>query len=110
SRAPCPATVGCARNCALSIKRCCKRSYRPPCVLCKPRSPAWAKSLLMTSNTLRAWVRENNPQVYVKGCFDVTHIPKGDPDCRLGVKKSTNQVQPDGSKKVKKVSLAGLWH
>jgi len=54
-----------------------------------------------------AWVRENNPQVYVKGCFDVTHIPKGDPDCRLGVKKSTNQVQPDGSKKEKKVSLFG---
>jgi hypothetical protein len=59
---------------------------------------------------LFAWVRENNPNVYVKGSFDVTHIPKGDPDCRLGVKKSSNQVQPDGSKKVKKVSLAGLWH
>jgi len=30
-----------------------------------------------------------------------------DHDCRLGVKKSSNQVQPDGSKKVKKVSLFG---
>lgn len=37
-----------------------------------------------------AWVRENNPRVYVEGTFDVTHIPKGDPDCRLGVKKSSN--------------------
>ena len=54
-----------------------------------------------------AWVRENNPNVYVKGPFNVTYIPKGDPDCRLGVKKSSNQVQPDGSKKVKKVSLFG---
>jgi len=27
-----------------------------------------------------AWVRENNPVVYVKGPFHVTHIPKGDPD------------------------------
>ncbi len=54
-----------------------------------------------------AWVRENNPNVYVKGPFNVTHIPKGDPDCRLGVKKSSNQVQPDGSKNVKKVSLFG---
>src|SRR5207244_7381310 len=54
-----------------------------------------------------AWVRENNPNVYVKGRFDVTHIPTGDPDCRLGVKKSTNQEQPDGSKKEKKVSLFG---
>src|SRR5436309_4895497 len=52
-----------------------------------------------------AWVRENNPRVYVEGTFDVTHIPKGDPDCRLGVKKSTNQVQPDGSKVDKKESL-----
>jgi hypothetical protein len=54
-----------------------------------------------------AWVRENNPNVSVKGPFNVTHIPKGDPDCRLGVKKSSNQEQPDGSKKVKKVSLFG---
>ena len=54
-----------------------------------------------------AWVRENNPHVYVKGTFNVTHIPAGDPDCRLGVKKSTNQVQPDGSTLVKKESLFG---
>ena len=54
-----------------------------------------------------AWVRENNPNVYVKGPFNVTHIPKGDPDCRLGIKKSSNQVQPDGSTKKKKVSLFG---
>jgi hypothetical protein len=57
-----------------------------------------------------AWVRENNPNVYVKDSFTVAHIPKGDPDCRLGVKKSSNQVQSDGSTKKKKVSLAGLWH
>jgi hypothetical protein len=54
-----------------------------------------------------AWVRENNPRVYVTGPFDVTHIPKGDPDSRLGVKKSTNQVQPDGTTKEKKESLFG---
>ena len=54
-----------------------------------------------------AWVRENNPRVYVQGTFDVTHIPKGDPDCRLGVKKSSNQVQPDGKKKEKKESVFG---
>jgi hypothetical protein len=54
-----------------------------------------------------AWVRENNPRVYVEGAFNVTHIPKGDPDCRLGVKKSSNQVQPDGTTKEKKESLFG---
>jgi hypothetical protein len=54
-----------------------------------------------------AWVRENNPRVYVKGAFDVTHFPKSDPDCRFGVKKSSNQVQPDGTTKGKKESLFG---
>jgi hypothetical protein len=54
-----------------------------------------------------AWVRENNPRVYVQGTFDVTHLPKGDPDCRLGVKKSSNQQQADGSTITKKESLFG---
>src|SRR5581483_4767408 len=54
-----------------------------------------------------AWVRENNPRVYVQGTFDVTYIPKGDPDCRLGVKKSSNQEKADGTKKEKKESLFG---
>lgn len=54
-----------------------------------------------------AWVRENNPHVYVEGRFDVSYIPKGDPDCRLGVKSSRNQEQPDGSIKEKKFSLFG---
>ena len=54
-----------------------------------------------------AWVRENNPRVYTPGRYDVTHHPKGDPDCRLGVKKSTNQVQANGSTKEKKESLFG---
>jgi hypothetical protein len=54
-----------------------------------------------------AWVRENNPRVYVEGTFDVTHLPQGDPDCRLGVKKSSNQEQADGTTKKKKESLFG---
>jgi hypothetical protein len=72
--------------------------------------PGLGETVAFDVKHIFAWVRENNPNVYVKGRFDVTHIPTGDPDCRLGVKKSSNQVQPDGSKKVKKVSLAGLWH
>ncbi|HEY1349349.1 MAG TPA: hypothetical protein VGF67_06985 [Ktedonobacteraceae bacterium] len=54
-----------------------------------------------------ALVRENNPRVSVEGPFNVSHIPKGDPDCRLGVKKSSNQVQPDGTKNITKESLFG---
>src|SRR6266702_7223940 len=69
--------------------------------------PGLGETVAFDVKHIFAWVRENNPNVYVKGRFDVTHIPKGDPDCRLGIKKSSNQVQPDGSKKVKKVSLFG---
>jgi hypothetical protein len=69
--------------------------------------PGLGETVAFDVKHIFAWVRENNPNVYVKGRFDVTHIPTGDPDCRLGVKKSSNQVQPDGSTKKKKVSLFG---
>ncbi len=69
--------------------------------------PGLGETVAFDVKHIFAWVRENNPNVYVKGPFNVTHIPKGDPDCRLGVKKSSNQEQPDGSKKEKKVSLFG---
>src|SRR2546421_7180462 len=69
--------------------------------------PGLGETVAFDVKHIFAWVRENNPNVYVKGRFDVTHIPKGDPDCRLGVKKSSNQAQADGSTKEKKVSLFG---
>jgi hypothetical protein len=69
--------------------------------------PGLGETVAFDVKHISAWVRENNPNVSVKGPFDVTHIPKGDPDCRLGVKKSSNQEQPDGSQKEKKVSLFG---
>jgi hypothetical protein len=69
--------------------------------------PGLGETVAFDVKHIFAWVRENNPNVYVKGSFNVAHIPKGDPDCRLGVKRSSNQVQPDGSKTEKKVSLFG---
>lgn len=54
-----------------------------------------------------AWVKENNPRESIKDRYDKEKQPKGDPDCKLGVKKSTNQEQPDGSKKVHKEYLWG---
>jgi hypothetical protein len=39
---------------------------------------------------------------YCKDCQ-----PAGDPDCRVGVKRSTNQEQPDGSTKERKEYLWG---
>src|SRR5438874_1645232 len=52
-------------------------------------------------------VKENNPRVYLKDRFCKERQPTGDPDCRVGVKRSTNQVQPDGSKKEVKEYLWG---
>ncbi len=52
-------------------------------------------------------VKENNPRVYMKDRFCQDRQPKGDPDCRVGVKRSTNQEQPDGSKKEVKEYLWG---
>ncbi len=52
-------------------------------------------------------VKENNPRVYMKDRFCKERQPTSDPDCRVGVKRSTNQEQPDGSTKVKKEYLWG---
>jgi hypothetical protein len=39
-----------------------------------------------------AWVRENNPKAFVKeGRYDKTRQPKGDRDCKLGVKSRANR-------------------
>ncbi len=39
-----------------------------------------------------AWVKENNPKAYVRNRFDKTRQPRGDPDCRLGCKRTHNQT------------------
>ncbi|HEX4208728.1 MAG TPA: hypothetical protein VHZ51_31905 [Ktedonobacteraceae bacterium] len=56
---------------------------------------------------LYAWVKENNERAYVPERYDKTQQLKGDPNCRLGVKRSTNQEQPDGTIKEKKELLWG---
>jgi hypothetical protein len=54
-----------------------------------------------------AWVRENNPRESITDRYCKERQPTGDPDCRVGVKKSTNQEQADGSKKERKEYLWG---
>jgi len=56
---------------------------------------------------LYAWVKENNERAYVSERYDKTKHLSGDPDCKLGVKRSTNQEQPDGSTEKKKELLWG---
>jgi len=52
-------------------------------------------------------VKENNLRQYVTERYNPDRQPKGDPDCRLGVKRSTNQEQADGSTTEKKEYLWG---
>jgi hypothetical protein len=44
-----------------------------------------------------AWVQENNPKAFVAHRFDPQRQPRGDPDCRLGVKRRSNQTDADGA-------------
>jgi hypothetical protein len=44
-----------------------------------------------------AWVQENNPKAYVTPRYDPAQPPRGDPDCRLGVKRRTNQDAATGA-------------
>jgi hypothetical protein len=54
-----------------------------------------------------AFVKENNRRAYVKKRYDKAVQPRGDRDCKVGVKKSTNQEQADGTKKEEKEYLWG---
>jgi hypothetical protein len=54
-----------------------------------------------------AWVKENNPRVSILGRFYPDRQPRGDPDCKVGVKKSSNQEHADGSKHLQKECLWG---
>jgi len=56
---------------------------------------------------LYAWVKENNERAYVPDRYDKTKRPVGDPDCRLGVKRSTNKELPNGTTEEKKELLWG---
>jgi len=48
------------------------------------------------TQALLAWVKENNPKQYSKeGRLDKDRQPKGDVDCKLGVKKARNTAPPD---------------
>ena len=52
-------------------------------------------------------MQENNHKAYVPHRYDPERQPTGDPDCRLGVKTSSNQVAADGTTKVSKEYVWG---
>ena len=57
----------------------------------------FGKTISLDTKLILAWVavgmplaKENNPKAYVKERFNPNKQPKGDPDCRLGVKRRRN--------------------
>lgn len=69
--------------------------------------PGLGETVAFDVKHIYAWVKENNERAYVPERYDKTKRLAGDPDCRLGVKRSTNQEQPDGSTKEKKELIWG---
>lgn len=69
--------------------------------------PGLAETVAFDVKHMYAWVKENNQRVYAKDRYDKTKRLAGDPACRLGVKCSTNQEQPDGTTQEKKEYIWG---
>jgi hypothetical protein len=69
--------------------------------------PGLGETVAFDVTHIYASVKENNPRAYVKERYHKDQQPAGDPDCRLGVKRSTNKEQADGSTKEEKEYLWG---
>jgi len=69
--------------------------------------PGLGQTVAVDVKHIYAWVRENNPKAAVPRRYDAARQPRGDPDCRLGVKRSANQERPGGPATVRKEALWG---
>lgn len=69
--------------------------------------PGLGETVAFDVKHLYAWVKENNERAFVPERYDKTQRLVGDPDCKLGVKRSTNKELPDGSTEEKKELLWG---
>jgi hypothetical protein len=69
--------------------------------------PGLGETVAFDVKHIYAWVKENNARAYVPDRYDKTRQLAGDPDCRLGVKRSTNQEHADGTTTEKKEYLWG---
>jgi hypothetical protein len=69
--------------------------------------PGLGNTVAVDVKHIYAWVQENNPKAYVTARYDPDRQPRGDGDCRLGVKRSTNQERPDGTMQARKEYIWG---
>ncbi len=59
--------------------------------------PGLGETVAFDVKHIYGWVKENNERAYVPERYDKTKRLAGDPDCRLGVKRSTNQETADAA-------------
>ena len=69
--------------------------------------PGVGETVAFDVKHIYAWVKQNNLRVSMLDRFSKEQQPRGDPDCRVGVKRSTNRELPDGSSKEVKEYLWG---
>jgi hypothetical protein len=80
---------------------------RPPVHALQAEIPGLGETVAYDVKHIYAWVQENNHKAYVPHRYDPQRQPTGDPDCRLGVKTSSNQVRTDGTTKETKEYVWG---
>ena len=54
--------------------------------------PGLGETVAVDVKHIYAWVAENNPKAYVAERYEAGHQPAGDPECRLGLKRRSNQA------------------
>jgi len=69
--------------------------------------PELGETPVIDTKHIYAWVKENNPREFITDRYDPEKEPTGDPDCRLGVKRSKNQDDETGEQT--KVEKEYLW-
>ncbi len=69
--------------------------------------PGLGETVAFDVKHIYAWVKENNPRVYDDVPCDKNRRLPGDPDCKLGVKRSTNKELPNGKTTEEKEYLWG---
>jgi hypothetical protein len=69
--------------------------------------PGLGDTSVIDTKHIYAWVKENNPREFITDRYDPEKRPTGDPDCRLGVKRSKNQDEKTGEQS--KVEKEYLW-
>ncbi len=69
--------------------------------------PGLGETVAYDVKHIYAWVQQNNAKAYVPDRYNPVRQPPGDPDCRLGVKTSSNQAAADGTTAVRKEYVWG---